>query len=81
MKLLFAIFALICAIFVQKSSAAPVESDAGDSRLFGIIPNMNCFIQCVQPVGAESADVDDAEKVRGLLANYANAWDCIKQCS
>ncbi|CAF1252461.1 unnamed protein product [Adineta ricciae] len=81
MKILFAIFALICAIFVQKSSAVPVESKVGNPRLFGIIPNMNCFIQCVQPVGAESADVDDADQVRGLLANYANAWDCVKKCS
>lgn len=68
-------------MFVQKSSAVPVDNAVNDARLFGIIPNMNCFIQCVQPVGAESADADEVVQTRGLLDNYANAWDCIKQCS
>lgn len=80
MKFIFAILALICFVLAQKSLAGPVKIEPksvplSDSRLG--IPNINCVIHCVQPVGEESEDVDG----RGLFANYATLWDCLKQCT
>lgn len=82
MKFIFAILSLICFILAQKSSAGPINIEPSSAQLSDPrlgIPNINCIIHCVQPVGQES-EGDDVE-TRGILGNYANLFDCIKQCS
>ncbi|UJR33778.1 hypothetical protein I4U23_021205 [Adineta vaga] len=82
MKFLFAILALICAIFVQKTLAAPVAIEPrsiqlNDPRLFGILDNLNCVIHCVQPTGQESSEA--SEDTRGIINNFGTLFSCMMQ--
>jgi hypothetical protein len=81
MKFIFAILSLIYLI-LGYTLAQPVDVESNnlrsmDSRL--AVPNINCIIHCVQPIGTESHD-DDVQS-RGIFANYATLLDCVKRCS
>ena len=83
MKFLHAILSLICFALVSRSLAKPLSADLNSARLIPPplgLSNVNCVMQCVQPVGKES-DEEETVQVRGILSNYGTFYNCLKKCS
>jgi hypothetical protein len=84
MKLLVVVLVFIYLIIVESLPISHVNVEQTDessaainSRL--IFENINCMLQCVQPVGVENEE-DDVQN-RGIINNYAVVYACTKKCA